>query len=59
MWVIKNRIAKSLGDTNTIIVVLDVGVFDYERVCYIILEYIDNFCSIEKITSSCIVLYMR
>ena len=56
---LKNHIAKSLGDTNTIIVVLDVDVFDYERVCYIIREDIDNFCSMEKITSSCIVLYMR
>ena len=43
----------------TIIVVLDVGVFDYEQVCYIIGEDINNFFSMEKITSSCIVLYMR
>ena len=47
------------NNTNTIIVVFDVGIFDYERVCYIIREDIDNFFSMEKITSSCIVLYMR
>lgn len=56
---LKTNVAKVMGNDNSISFPLDENIFGKDRVLYILRDDIMAFCSMEWITSSCIVLYMR